>query len=52
MLVASLLDNSQQVDAYVHAMLDSNVVMFAHIRYEIAMVYFFGNSGRGVVSSG
>lgn len=44
MLVASLLDNSQQVDAYVHAMLDSNVVMFVHIRYDTVIVYFFGNS--------
>lgn len=44
MLVASLLDNSQQVDAYVHAMLDSNVVMFAHTRYDTVIVYFFGNS--------
>jgi hypothetical protein len=45
MLVASLLNNSQQADAYVHAMLDSNVVMFAHIRYETGIVYFSSNSG-------
>lgn len=52
MLVASLLDNSQQVDAYFHATLDSNVVTFAHIRYETAIVYFFGDSRYSVVSSG